>query len=65
MTINITDRDTGLPVHIGSTIKGMYGEPWIFLTMTSPVSVWLRDPITLEVVDLDPMTLMIDIDIRG
>lgn len=65
MTINVIDRDSQQPVCLGSTVKGIYGEPWIFLAMSDPFTVWLRDPITLQVVDLDPMVLAIDVNITG
>lgn len=65
MTITVKDRKTGKVVECGDTIIGTYGEPWIFLSLTSPTSIWLRDPITLQTVDLDPTMLFIDVDIRG
>lgn len=60
MPMTIVDRDTKLPVHIGSTVKGMYGDEWIFLAYSGEV-VWVRDPITLAVVDLLPNMIGIDI----
>jgi hypothetical protein len=65
MTINVTNRDTGKPVFCGDTIMGMYGEPWIYLALASPTTVWVRDPITGNVVDFDPATMVINVDIRG
>jgi len=65
MTINVTNRDTGKPVLCGDTIIGNYGDEWIFLALTAPTMLWVRDPITGKVHDLDPMVMNIDISIRG
>lgn len=61
--MTIIDRDSKLPVIFGSTVKGVYGDEWIFLSYTGEY-VWVRDPITLKVVDLHPMMLGIDIHPR-
>jgi hypothetical protein len=62
MAMTITDRDSKLPIRIGSTVKGMYGDEWIFLAYVQETdSVWVRDPITLKVIDLMPNMIGIDI----
>jgi len=63
MTINVKNRDTGKLVYCGDTIVGIYNEPWIFLALASPTTVWVRDPITGAVVDFDPTTMVIDVEV--
>ena len=65
MTIQAINPDTGKPVLCGDTVKGMYGEPWIFLALSSPMTVWVRDPITGTVIDFDPASMVIDINVNG
>ena len=65
MTINVTNRDTGKQVMCGDIITGMYGDKWIYLALASLTTVWVRDPITGNVVDFDPATMVINVDIRG